>query len=153
MGILSFGEGEPGFSPTKSSEYSRGGGFADAARGAVGRCACAEPSSTLRGAKSASDACGSFIAFSVDPLEREVTDTSSVPREAFVDRRVDGSESCCWNAFALEAINLSCSWLSRMGQLRARAPMTSICLRSAPWSQYKRIWVILPALSKCTMWT
>lgn len=79
-------------------------------------------------------------------------DTSSEPREAAVDGRDEATESGCAVLAALAAMSLSWSLPSRMGQLRARAPMTSICLRSEPWSQYWRTCVILPVELKATMW-
>ena len=75
------------------------------------------------------------MALLVEPRER--IDTSSGPRVA-VEGREDGAESGCATC-ADDLISFACSEHSRMGQLRERAPITSICLSSAPWSQYWRI--------------
>jgi hypothetical protein len=85
------------------------------------------------------------MALLVDPLERDRIETSSAPRDVAVDGRDDGADSGCANAAELDEIKRSWSLPSRMGQLRARAPMTSICFRREPWSQYWRICVIFPA--------
>lgn len=68
----------------------------------------------------------------VEPRERELTETSSVPRDAAVDGREADADSGCANAAELAAISLLWSLPSRIGQLREREPMTSICLSREP---------------------
>lgn len=71
------------------------------------------------------------MALLVDPREREEMETSSAPRDVAVVGRDEAADSGR-EAAALADIKRSCSLPSRIGQLRERAPMTSICLRSEP---------------------
>lgn len=53
---------------------------------------------------------------------------------------------------AVLAINLIWASLSRIGQLRPVLPMTSNCLRRAPWSQDSWMVAILASLLNLTTW-
>lgn len=81
-------------------------------------------------------ACGSPVALTELLLEvgRPVVMASFGSRDA-VDRRDDVVEGGCVINDELEAMRRAWSLPSRIGQLRARAPITSICLRREPWSQ------------------
>jgi hypothetical protein len=81
-------------------------------------------------------ACGSPVALIELLLEvgRPVVMASFGSRDA-VDRRDDVVEGGCVINDELEAMRRAWSLPSRIGQLRARAPITSICLRREPWSQ------------------
>jgi hypothetical protein len=99
----------------------RGAGFADErVATTAGRDSCTTSS---RGAKRERLACGSRVAFEL-PRER-----SDEPLE--VDGFSDTTE-----CLTLEAISWIWSFPSRMGQFRPDLPITSMSLRSEPWSQF-----------------
>lgn len=58
--------------------------------------------------------------------------TSSAFLELVVERREDAAEGGWVMGAELEAIRRAWSLPSRMGQLRARAPITSICFSKEP---------------------